>query len=106
MPLILEMEHTMKEKLIEAFNALQIADLGEITDLNEGKGSYVNLDFPLPNGDTVKLWDDNKTYYINQVEKKEGEKCYGLTADEKHLLVCEYGVDGTDPEIVVFKRWN
>jgi len=29
-----------------------------------------------------------------------------LVADEEYLLVCEYGVDGADAEIIVFKRWN
>jgi hypothetical protein len=49
----------------------------------------------------LSLW-----YYINQLEKNGSPRCYGLTADEKYLLVCEYGEGGTDAEIVVFKRWN
>lgn len=28
----------------------------------------------------------------------------GLTADENYLLVCEYGENGADAEIVIFKR--
>ncbi len=27
-------------------------------------------------------------------------------ADEKYLMVSEYGAFGADAEIVVFKRWN
>lgn len=96
----------MKKQLIEEFNKLGIPDMEEITDLYEHKGDFVNLKFPLPNGEFAKLWDDNKTYYVNQVEKKNGDKCYGLTADEKYLLVCEYGTGGSDPEIVIFKRWK
>ena len=32
------------------------------------------------------------------------EKGCGLTADENHLLVCEYGEGGSDTGIVLFKR--
>lgn len=96
----------MKEQLIKAFNELGIEDMETITELYQGKGDFVNLLFPLPCGQTIKLWDDNKTYYINQLEKKGSSRCYGLTADEKYLLVCEYGENGSDPEIVVLKRWN
>lgn len=96
----------MKEKLIKAFNDLNISDMEFVTELHQGKGDFVNLGFPLPCGATVKLWDNDKTYYINQLEKKGSDRCYGLTADEKYLLVCEYGEAGSNPEIVVFKRWN
>ena len=96
----------MKEQLIKEFNKLGIADMEEVKELHEGKGSFVNLEFPIPSGQSVKLWDDNKTYYINQIEKAGSTRCYGLVADEKYLLVCEYGVDGADAEIIVFKRWN
>ena len=98
--------NVMKEQLIKEFNNLGIVDMEEVTQLHEGKGDFVNLDFPLPCGITVNLWDNEKIYYINQLEKKNSGRCYGLTADEKYLLVCEYGEGGSDPEIVVFKRWN
>ncbi len=96
----------MKEQLIKEFNKLAIPDMGEVKELFEGKGSFVNLELPTPCGQLVKFWDDDKTYYINQIEKGDGTRCYGLVADEKYLLVCEYGVDGTDAEIVIFKRWK
>lgn len=76
----------MKEQLIKEFNALNIADMKKVTELHQGKGDFVNLAFPLPCGELVKLWDDNKTYYINQLEKKGSERCYGLTADENISL--------------------
>lgn len=96
----------MKEQLIKEFNSLGITDMEEVKELNRGTGDFVNLDFKLPCGQSVKLWDDNKTYYINQLEKKNSTRCYGLTADEKYLLVCEYGENGADAEIVIFKRWR
>ena len=96
----------MEERLMQAFNELNIADMGEVTELHRAKGNFVNLRFPLPSGQAVTLWDDNKTYYINQLEKRGSTRCYGLTADDHYLLVCEYGDGGSDAEIVVFKRWN
>lgn len=32
------------------------------------------------------------------------ERCYGVVADERFILVCEYGCNGADPEIIVYKR--
>lgn len=96
----------MKERLIKEFNTLNITDMDEVKELYEGKGSFVNLNFTMPSGQTIKVWDDNKTYYINQVEKRGSTKCYGLTADEHYILVCEYGEYGSDAEIIIFKRWN
>lgn len=55
----------MKELLIKEFNNLGIYDMEVITDLYEDKGDFVNLDFPLPCGQTIKLRDNEKTYYIN-----------------------------------------
>lgn len=96
----------MKEKLIAAFNALHVAGMEEVTELHRHKGSFLNLEYILPGGQQVKLWDDEKTYWGNQLEKQGSERCYGLAADEKYLLVCEYGCGGADAEIVVLKRWN
>ena len=52
----------------------------------------------------VKLLDDKKIYLGYQLEKINEDRCYGLAADEKYLLVCEYGCNGADPEIIVFKK--
>lgn len=92
-----------KEKLVQEFNSLWIKDL-HVNDLNLLNGFYVNLEYHLPNGQSVKLLEDNKVYMGNQIEIPETSRCYGIVADEKYLLVCEYGCDGTDPQIVVYKR--
>lgn len=92
------------KKMIEEFNALNIKDLPEITELFELKGEFVNMEYTLLNGEKVKLLDDNKMYYGCQVEKESLERCYGLVADENYLLVCEYGLNGADPEIIVYKK--
>ena len=94
----------LKERLIEEFNHLGIEDMATVTDLNELKGDFINLEYRLPSGQVVKFWDDDKMYYGNQLCKANSSRCYGLAADEDYLLVCEYGNTGSDAEIVIFKR--
>ena len=94
----------LKKELIAEFNALGIEDMEEVTNLNALSGSFVNLAYTLPSGQSIKFWDDNRIYLGNQIRKKNSDRCYGLTADEGFLLVCEYGNGGSDAEIVVYKR--
>ena len=49
----------LKEKLIAAFHALQIPDMEEVTELNALKGSFANIEYTLPNGQTVKFWESS-----------------------------------------------
>ncbi len=94
----------LKEELIAEFNALGIQDMEEVTSLNALVGSFVNLAYTLPGGQVIKFWDDKRMYLGNQICKENSDRCYGLTADENYLLVCEYGQEGADPEIVVYRR--
>ena len=93
-----------KNRLIEEFNALGIADMPCVTEFCQLIGSYVNLEYTLPNGMKAKLLDDSKVYLGYQLEKSNGDRCYGLVADERYLLICEYGCGGSDPEIIVYKK--
>ena len=95
---------TYKRRLIKEFNALGISDMPTITTLCQLSGAYVNLEYTLPNGEKIKLLDDTKIYLGYQVEKANSDRCYGLVADNNHLLVCEYGCTGAEPEIVVYKK--
>ena len=95
---------TLKAPLIAEFNALGIPDMAEVTDLNALLGSFVNLAYPLPNGQSVKLLEDEKMYLGNQIEKRGSSRCYGIVADENMLLVCEYGEGGSDAEIILYKK--
>ena len=95
---------TLKKQLISEFNALGIPDMEEVTELYALRGQFVNLAYNMQSGQTVRLWDDNKMYLGNQICKKDSSRCYGLTADENYLLVCEYGESGSDPEIIVYKK--
>lgn len=94
----------LKEQLIKEFNALAIPDMEEVRALNALPGSFINLEYTLPGGQKIRFWDDSRVYIVNQLCKKGSDRCYGLTADEDYLLVCEYGENGSDPEIVVYKR--
>ena len=92
-----------KRAAIAELNALSIPDL-HVESLTPLNGFYVNLEYRLPNGQAVKLLEDNKVYLGNQIERPGQERCDGVVADETYLLVCEYGCNGADPEIVCYKR--
>ncbi len=92
----------LKQQLISELNALGISDMPAIENLFVLQGSFVNMEFHL-NGNAVKLLDDNASYWGTQVEKGDG-RCYGIACDEHYILVCEYGKDGADAEIVMLKR--
>ncbi len=93
-----------KNRLIEEFNALGIADMPPITNLSQLIGAFVNLEYTLPNGEKIKLIDDSKIYLGYQVEKNNSDRFYGLVADDSYLLVCEYGCNGAEPEIILYKK--
>ena len=93
-----------KAKLIKEFNNLGISDMPKVTELCQLCGSFVNLEYSLPSGQKVKLLNDNNIYLGYQLEKQDGKRCYGLIADSHFLLVCEYGCNGADPEIIIFKK--
>ena len=78
--------------------------MDEVTELNLLLGSYINSEYSLPGGQNVKLWDDNSVYFGNMLPKRGTERCYGIAADEKYLLVTEFGMNGADAEIVLLKR--
>lgn len=93
----------LKNTLIDEVNSLGIKNL-QIKDLNLLNGFYVNLEYQLPNGQSVKFLEDNKVYLGNQIEIPDSDRCYGLAADEKYLLVCEYGCNGADPQVIIYKK--
>ncbi len=92
-----------KRDLIDEFNSLGIEGL-HIDDLNLLNGFYVNLEYPFSNGESIKLLCDNNIYWGNQIEIESSERCYGIVADDKYMLVCEYGCGGADPEIIMYKK--
>ena len=94
-----------KQSLIDEFNALDISGMPKINELYALVGNFVNLEYPLHNGQKVKFLDNNRMYLGNQVEcESKNGRCYGMVACIDFLLVCEYGKNGADPEIVLYKR--
>lgn len=91
-----------KNQLIEEINALGISGMPQIDNLFVLQGSFVNMEYTI-NGNSVKLLDDNATYWGTQVEKTDG-RCYGIACDEHYILISEYGKDGKDAELVMLKR--
>ena len=91
-----------KNQLIEEINALGISGMPQIDNLFVLQGSFVNMEYTI-NGNSVKLLDDNATYWGTQVEKTDG-RCYGIACDEHYILVSEYSKDGKDAELVMLKR--
>lgn len=93
----------LKEKLLGVCNSLDIPGL-TVSELVPLIGFYVNLEYPLANGQHVKLLADENVYLGAQIQIPERGRCYGVIADERFLLVSEYGPQGAGPEIVLYKR--
>jgi len=94
-----------KHKLIEEINALGVEGMPKVEKLNALVGGYINLEYRLPNGKTVKFLDDNATYLGNQLECEfGGNRCFGIAANMDFILVCTYEENGENPELVIYKK--
>jgi len=94
-----------KKILIGEFNALDVEGLPKVESLNVLSGSFVNLEYTLPNGTAVKFLDDSATYLGNQLPCEfGGDRCFGIVANTTFLLVCTYEEDGNNPELVVYRK--
>ena len=94
-----------KKELIDEFNALNIEGLPRVENLNVLSGSFVNLEYTLPNGIIIKFLDDNATYLGNQLPCQfGGNRCFDIVANTSFLLVCTYEAEGKNPELVVYKK--
>lgn len=93
----------LKQSILREIQSFQMPHLHP-DELHLLNGFYVNLAYPLPNGQTVKLLEDSNVYLGNQIEIPGCGRCYGIIADEQYLLVSEYGVNGVEPEIICYKK--
>lgn len=94
-----------KEQLIEEINALNIEGMPKLKKLNALVGKYVNLAYPLPNGEKAKFLNDNVTYLGNQLEPEFGRgRCFGVLANMEFILICTYEAEGANPELVLYKK--
>ena len=94
-----------KKTLVAEINALNIEGMPKLERLNALVGSYINLEYRLPNGRTVKYLDDNATYLGNQLECEfGGDRCFGIAANMDFILICTYEKNGENPELLVYKK--
>lgn len=102
----IEMFEEFKKQIIDEFNTLLgIEGLPKIENLNVLPGSFVNLEYRLPNGDIVKFLDDKASYLGSQLECEfGGDRCFGIVANMDFLLVCTYEKNGENPELVMYKK--
>lgn len=94
-----------KKQLIDEINTLQIGGMPKLEKLNALVGRYVNLEYPLPNGVSVKFLNDQATYLGNQLESVFGrERCFGILANMDFILISTYEKDGKYPELLLYKK--
>lgn len=94
-----------KQALIDEINALNIEGMPSLAKLNALVGSYINLEYRLPNGRTVKFLDDNATYLGNQLESTSDNcRCFGIAANREFILICSYEANGENPELIVYRK--
>ncbi|MBQ6891486.1 MAG: helix-turn-helix domain-containing protein [Clostridia bacterium] len=94
-----------KKQLMDEINGLRIDGMPRVEKLNALVGGYINLEYRLPNGKTVKFLDDSATYLGTQlVNGRDSSRCFGIAANADFLLVCSYEENGEDPELVMYKK--
>ena len=96
-----------KKSLIDEINALEIPGMGRVSELYPLVGNYVNLEYPLPNGEAVRFLENDQMYFGAQVENLSDENkttCFGVIGRENFILVSQYGENCSDPQLVAFKR--
>ena len=94
-----------KQQLVDEINALSIEGMPKVEKLNALVGSYVNLAYRLPSGLQAKFLDDHTTYLGTQLESEFGEeRCFGVLANMDFILICTYGENAADPELVLYKK--
>lgn len=94
-----------RKTLLGEVNALLAQEgLGAVDGLFELAGKFVNLAYTMPSGETVKLLNDRNIYLGAQIEFADRGVCYGVVADAGFVLLCRYSVNGSEPELVVYKK--
>ena len=77
----------------------------KVKKLNALVGGYINMEYRLPNGKLVKFLDDGATYLGTQLECEFDESaCFGVAANMDFILVCSYGENGENPQLIVYKK--
>ncbi|MEG1486415.1 hypothetical protein [Lactococcus sp.] len=72
--------------------------------LTELSGSYLNNLTKLPNGESAKILNDNKTYLAAQIEPESEIKCWGIAADDEQIAIFSYSNHGSDCELLAWVK--
>ena len=92
------------ERLEEIKALLRARDLPKAEAQCGLPGAWVNLAYPLPSGETVRLLDDKNIYLGCQIEFGDLGVCYGVVADTGFILLCSYSVNGSEPELILYQK--
>ena len=94
-----------KRQLIDEINALRIEGMPRVEKLNALVGSYVNLAYRLPSGQSVQFLNSGATYLGCQLESEIVEGlCFGVLANMDFILISTYGSEGANPELLLYKK--
>ncbi len=94
-----------KKKLISEINDLNIEGMPKVEKLSALVGKYVNLEYPLPGGMKAKFLNDQTTYLGTQLESEiVNGLCFGVLANMEFILICTYEAEGTNPELILYKK--
>lgn len=93
----------LQQTIMVEVNGLHLTGMQRVEALYPMRGSFVNLPYRLPSGQTARLLDDDEIYLCSQVEASSGGY-YGVAAGLDFLLVSQYGENGAEPELVLFQR--
>ena len=98
----------LKKQLINEINSLNIDGMSSINELYPLHGTFVNLEYILPNGEKVKFLSDTDLYLGNQVEciinDENTKKCFGVVSNMDFIMVSIYEENGINPELLVYKK--
>ncbi len=97
-----------KNQLIEEINEITIPGMPKIKELAPLNGSFVNLSYVLPNGKSTDFLENDEIYLGTQVESEFNDgniiRCFGVLANMDFILISEYGQNGENPELIIYKK--
>ena len=94
-----------KAQLMDELNALQVEGMPPVEELHALPGEFVNVAYRLPNGQCVPFLDDSATYLGNQLPCLfDDSRCFGVVVNMEFLLICTYGENGANPELLIYKK--
>ncbi len=98
----------LKKELINEINSLDIPGMSDINDLYPLNGTFINQEYILPNNEKTKFLNDNEVYLGNQVEcgfnDETTKKYFGIVSNMSFILISEYEENGSNPELIIYKK--